>query len=373
MAHRGSAAVGGGVTSQTTGRDSRHRLRPTHWRKTMSVCSRCKLPTAEADLIRFEEGGPQCKACVEDGLKGSPIKDEVLEVLREGRLVPEGTECLTFVKSDPTSGSLNWSFKTVPNEVDSPVQFDGLTVATTEGERVPVVSPGRVLYGISYKTTDGSRGHISLTSERLTRSFVGQKLRLGGEVESVRVVREIPSEEYGGPVEMVPLGEWSREQILACKDVNVRDEILAGRTYRGAEYVEMTGVTTLSAEEAEAARRARREARDAFEQGERVAEKYLADQGSLSMPPDLRLHQIASQLRDWLAGTDDGRGVPPVEIGYADDASWLSVGECRVWESENGGEIGELEDDGQGRRELTFENAVAAYKGWVANLARVLK
>jgi len=95
---------------------------------------------------------------------------------------------------------------------------------------------------------------------------------------------------------------------------------------------------------------------------------------ALSMPPDSRLHEVASQLRDWLPQFYETDGTPPpVEVGYANDTSWLRVGECCVWESENGGEIGELEDDGQGRRELTLENAVTAYRGWVANLARVLK
>lgn len=89
--------------------------------------------------------------------------------------------------------------------------------------------------------------------------------------------------------------------------------------------------------------------------------RHKVDPTTLSMPPDLRLHSVASQLRDWIGETryESRDRVPPVELGYADDASWLKVGECCVWESENGGEIGDLDQE---FRTLSFENAVKAYR-----------
>jgi len=231
------------------------------------ICSRCQLPTGEADLT--------------EGLCG-PCRGEDLD----RRLESQG-----FLTSWQEAAA------------------EGMCVATAEGERVPVVTmsyeqianskaplesircssrpvvmPGRLLYGVEFRDARGEDGRIDLTSERVVESFVRSKVRHGSQVLAVRVVREMPPDEPGDEPTLVPITEWSRGRIDACALrrgemlVEVSEPDSRRGTYRAARHVEMTGLTTLTQSETETDRRVRRvlaEAREAFEQGEQVARRYL--------------------------------------------------------------------------------------------------
>lgn len=172
----------------------------------MNVCSKCQLPTAEADLVHSDRQPSVCTSCLPPAPNGEikaswPSNSSVY--IPASVSVPEAADVLSEARAcyDKHQNSLRERL--------------GYPVPTPDG---PVVSPaknyrpGRYLYGVEYQG-HLTKGTMSLKSVAEVERAIRDIYKDGGRVKRVYEVQELLGEEPGTPCETVFMGDWSQERI----------------------------------------------------------------------------------------------------------------------------------------------------------------
>lgn len=230
------------------------------------ICSKCQLPTDEADLVDTVCG--PCRGEVSCG--GTETK--LLNPSEFGKMMAKARA--EYKYDGPLTAGQAFYRNTEPMKTDPFV-----AAALREAEGLPevlgpVVSPqsnyrpGRTVYSVQYRYEDGRKGFMDFSDVVRVERMVRIVVQDGGEVVSVSEAREMVNDEPGLPVELLAIGQWSRERIQQAirlyPDVKREIKNKATKAYYGKTETIVTGVTSF-----------KREYGEAFLAGEEAAKKSL--------------------------------------------------------------------------------------------------